>query len=79
MHIHAKAVTLSTCPKCGKSVLSHVVCANCGHYKGKEFIDVMKKLTKKEQKAKQKEMAAKEAEEKKEQEKPLGWEDLSKK
>ena len=30
------------CPKCGAKVLPHVMCANCGFYKGREIIDVLK-------------------------------------
>lgn len=64
---------LTSCPKCGKPVLPHTVCRNCGTYKGMQVIDVMAKLTKKEKKAKAKEMA--QQEEKKE----LNLQDLSKK
>ena len=51
---------MSVCHKCGKKVLPHAVCQNCGYYKGVEVIDVMKKLTKKEKKQKEREMKAKE-------------------
>jgi len=34
------------------------MCENCGFYKGREVVDVLKKLTKKERKAKEKELAA---------------------
>ena len=55
---HAKsAVILQACPKCKTPVARHVACANCGTYKGREVIDVMKKLDKKEKKAKAKELA----------------------
>jgi large subunit ribosomal protein L32 len=77
LHIFAKVPTLTKCPKCGKPVLPHTICWNCGYYKGKEVINVLEKLTKKERKKREKEMAAKEKEEKKE--KPLSWEELSKK
>ncbi len=76
-HIHLLAPTLNKCPKCGKPVLSHTACLSCGFYKGREVIDVLKKLTKKERKAKEREMAEKEAELKKD--KPLTVEELSKK
>lgn len=64
---------LTVCPKCKKAVLPHTVCKNCGNYKGMQVIDVMAKLTKKEQKAKEKEMAQKE------EKKDLNLQDLSKK
>jgi large subunit ribosomal protein L32 len=76
-HIFIKRPNLIPCPKCGKLILSHTVCSNCGFYKGKMVIDVMKKLTKKERKKKEKEIAAKEKEEK--PAKPLSMEGLSKK
>lgn len=67
MHIYLKGTPTGTCPKCSKAVLAHTVCENCGFYRGREVIDVLSKLTKKERKAKEKEMASK-----KEQEKPEG-------
>ena len=81
MHLFIKGSSLSLCKKCGKPVLPHTVCQNCGYYKGVEVIDVLKKLTKKERKKKEKEMAAKEATDKKEGKKgdALSWEGLSKK
>ena len=75
MHIFLKKPNLTSCPKCSKPVLSHTVCQNCGYYKGAEVIDVLKKLTKKERKKKEKEIASKEKEEKKT--KPLTMKDLS--
>jgi large subunit ribosomal protein L32 len=77
MHIFVKAPVLSLCQKCGKPVLSHRVCQNCGYYKGLEVINVLEKLEKKERKKREKEIKAKEKEEK--QEKPLNMEELSKK
>jgi len=59
MHIKSKHPSLSTCPKCGKPVKPHTVCKECGFYKGKEVINVLEKLTKKERKAKEKEMETK--------------------
>ena len=78
MHIHLKPASLVLCQKCGKQALPHIVCGNCGYYKGMEVIDVMKKLTKKERKQKQKEIEQKEKAEGK-GEKPLNMEELSKK
>jgi large subunit ribosomal protein L32 len=77
--IFLKTPSFTICPKCGKPILPHAVCFNCGYYKGAEVIDVLKKLTKKEKKAKEREIAAKEKEQKMAEKKPLSWEELSKK
>ena len=37
--------------------MPHQVCVNCGYYKGKEEVDVMKKLDKKERKEREKVIA----------------------
>jgi len=76
MHIYLEEAKLTTCSKCGKPVLPHTVCKNCGYYKGQEIIDVMKELTKKEKKQKQKEI---EAQKEKKSAKPLSMEELSRK
>jgi large subunit ribosomal protein L32 len=76
-HLYIEAPFLSVCPKCGKPVLPHTVCQNCGNYKGREMIDVLKKLDKKERKKREKELKTKEEGEK--EEKPLTWQGLSKK
>jgi large subunit ribosomal protein L32 len=79
-HIFLQAPVLTLCPKCGKPLFPYTVCPNCGYYKGKEIIDVLSKLEKKERKKREKEMKAKETEEKgKAKEKPLTWEEMSKK
>jgi len=49
------------------------MCSNCGTYKGRQVVDVMAKLNKKEKKIKEKEL------EEKKQKKELSAEDLSKK
>lgn len=77
-HIFIKFPGLSRCPKCGREVLGHTVCLNCGYYKGKEVINVLEKLTKKERKMREKEMKKQEKESEK-KEKPLTMENLSKK
>ena len=77
MHIFAKRPALIKCPKCGKFVLPHVICWNCGHYKGREVVNVLEKLEKKERKAREKEIKGSEAEKK--EKKPLTWEGLSQK
>ena len=45
----------STCLKCGASHVRHRACPSCGFYKGKEAINVLKKVEKKEKKRKAKE------------------------
>ncbi|MCD6094893.1 50S ribosomal protein L32 [bacterium] len=76
-HLALKPQLFSLCPKCGKPVIPHHVCLNCGYYKEREVIDVLKKLEKKERKEKQKELAQAERETRKK--KSLTMEELSKK
>ena len=64
MHKNIKRVVLGVCPKCKKPVLSHTVCRNCGIYKGQEVINVLASLTKKEKKAREKEIKQAEAQQK---------------
>lgn len=78
-HIFLKKRVFSLCPKCKEPVLPHHFCSFCGTYKGKEVIDVLKKLTKKERKKKEKELAKKEGKTEKESKQPLSLEELSKK
>ena len=78
MHIFLKKPNLTRCLKCGKLIRPHMVCPNCGYYKKVEVIDVLKKLTKKERKKREKEMKAKEREKReKTKERPLTWEEMS--
>ena len=56
MHLFLEKPNLAKCQKCGHFVLPHTVCSNCGYYKGREVIDVLKKLTKKERKMREREM-----------------------
>ncbi len=58
MHIFIAPAALTSCPKCSKPVQPHIMCKNCGFYKGKQVIDVMAKLTRKEKKAREKEIKA---------------------
>lgn len=53
---------LSQCSHCGKPVLPHNLCQNCGYYKDRQVIDVLAKLDKKERKKKEKELHAHEDE-----------------
>ena len=79
-HIFLKKPTLTKCSKCGKLILPHIVCSFCGYYKGREVIDVLGELTKKERKVKEKEMKTKEEKGKEiKKSKPLSLKELSKK
>lgn len=71
---------LFACPNCKELVLPHHFCSACGKYAGREIIDVLAKLTKKERKQKEKELAQKEkgtAKEGAPAKKPLSLEELS--
>ena len=64
MHIFIKPAALTTCPKCSAKVRPHTICKHCGYYKGREMINVMAKLTKKERKVKEQEIKQTEKEHK---------------
>ncbi|MBI5817229.1 MAG: 50S ribosomal protein L32 [Candidatus Yonathbacteria bacterium] len=49
---------LSACVKCSAFHLRHRACDVCGTYRGKEVIDVLKKVAKKEKKMKERNSAA---------------------
>ena len=51
-HHALKGQQLSVCPKCTSPKLGHTLCMVCGTYKGREVVNVMKKLEKKETKRK---------------------------
>ena len=55
-HLALKKSNLIACPKCKAAVRPHQYCANCGFYKGKEVIDVLARLSKKEKRTRQKEL-----------------------
>ena len=76
-HHALKSPSFTKCGYCGYLIRPHTVCVNCGKYKGRQVIDVMKKLTKKEKKKKEKELKEQETEAK--QNKPLDAGELSKK
>lgn len=61
-------------------MLPHRVCENCGTYKQREVVDVLKKLDKKERKLREKEQAMHEKEAEKQSPAPArNLEELSKK
>lgn len=68
-HHALSALNLTTCRKCGKTILPHKTCPGCGYYKGKEVIDVNKKLSNKE-KSKVKKASKKDNKKDKESEAP---------
>ena len=47
-HHALKKINLAKCKKCGKSIKPHRACSGCGYYNGREVIDVLKNLSKKE-------------------------------
>ncbi len=53
-HHKIKEPRLSKCTNCGAYHLRHRVCQECGHYKGKQIVDVLAKVEKKLEKAKKK-------------------------
>lgn len=77
MHKNIKRVVLNVCPKCRKPILSHTACQNCGFYNGREVINVLASLSKKEKKTKQKEIQ--QAEKSNKEENPMSMEGMSKK
>jgi large subunit ribosomal protein L32 len=40
--------SLVACTNCGTMILQHVVCPNCGFYKGREVVEVKKEAKKKQ-------------------------------
>jgi len=47
-NIFIKEPQLVSCKKCGKPTLPHTICHECGFYKGKEYINVMAKIEKRQ-------------------------------
>jgi len=56
-HLSLGKKHVATCKHCNAPVMPHQVCTNCGYYRGKKVIDVLAKLTKRERKAKEQELA----------------------
>lgn len=55
-HHALQAMQYAVCSHCGKEVLPHIMCQNCGYYAGRQVVDVLAKLDKKERKKKEKEL-----------------------
>lgn len=62
MHLFIKKPQFKACPKCGVMVINHVVCPSCGFYKGREVVNVLARLDRKERKAKEVQMQSHERE-----------------
>ena len=75
-HHALKTRVFPVCSHCGTAGTPHTVCANCGYYRGRQVIDVLAQLDKKERKKKEKELHAHEEEATKSGE-PLKAEELS--
>ena len=58
-HHALKSTNFAKCPNCRALKKQHNVCANCGFYKGKKVLDLVKKAEKKQKKAKAKQAEAK--------------------
>ena len=54
-HHALRAIRLIKCSYCAHVILPHHVCPFCGYYKGRQIIDVMAKLSKREKKTREKE------------------------
>lgn len=61
-HHALKPFRPGACSHCGKPAFSHIICQNCGYYAGRQVIDVLAKLDKKERKKKERELHAHEEE-----------------
>ncbi len=48
MHLVLEPPNLVLCEKCGLAKLPHIVCPECGFWRGRQVIDVLAKLNKKE-------------------------------
>lgn len=55
-HHALKQKKFTHCTHCLQSVLPHALCQNCGYYAGRQVIDVLAKLDKKERRKKEKEL-----------------------
>lgn len=42
MHLYLKNPSLVDCPQCKEKKLMHRMCEECGYYKGREVVDVLK-------------------------------------
>ena len=61
-HHALRPISLIACARCKTMIRPQFACSNCGTYKGRQVVDVLSKLDKKERKRKEKELAEQEAE-----------------
>jgi len=59
-HHALSAIVTGNCPKCSNPILAHRACTHCGFYRGREAVNVLVKLDKKERKKREKELAQQE-------------------
>ena len=59
LHHALKAVSFAKCSNCGDKKKLHTVCKSCGFYRGKNVINKVAKIEKKQAKAKAKTAVAK--------------------
>ncbi|HBB65149.1 MAG TPA: 50S ribosomal protein L32 [Candidatus Vogelbacteria bacterium] len=57
-HHAIEGVRLSTCLKCGALHVRHRVCLNCGSYRGREVLNVLAKVEKRQERMRKREAAA---------------------
>ena len=56
-HHAIKATSFAKCSNCAEPKLRHTVCSACGFYRGMKVLDLVKKIEKKQKKAKAKKVA----------------------
>ncbi|MFY9493084.1 MAG: 50S ribosomal protein L32 [Minisyncoccia bacterium] len=39
-HLALKKRSLTSCAKCGTKIMPHMVCYNCGSYKGRQIVEI---------------------------------------
>ena len=75
-HHALKPLRYTSCSHCGRETPPHTLCQNCGYYGGRQVVDVLAKLDKKERKKRERELH-KHEEEEAEKGKKLNAEELS--
>lgn len=53
-HHALKSAAFATCSHCGAQRVPHTVCTACGYYRGRQVLDLVKKVEKKQTKSKAK-------------------------